>query len=81
MVCSPSMTFQDCEMAILRLNKDKLEQKQGKILVESPETKKTIKIVETFIKRKKLIIYGGTAINNILPESDRFYNYNYDYYY
>uniref|UniRef100_A0A6C0B8E3 Poly(A) polymerase catalytic subunit domain-containing protein n=1 Tax=viral metagenome TaxID=1070528 RepID=A0A6C0B8E3_9ZZZZ len=77
-VCSPSMEFQDCELAILRLNVDKVEKEQGKILVESPETKKTIKIVEGFIKRKQLIIYGGTAINNILPKSDRFYNYNYE---
>jgi len=78
MVCSPTMAFQDCELAILRLNVDKVEKEQGKILVESPETKKTIKIVEGFIKRKKLIIYGGTAINNILPKSHRFYNYNYE---
>ena len=78
MVCSPSMSFQDCELAILRMSKDKVEQKQGKILVESPETKKTIKIVEAFIKRKKLIMYGGTAVNNILPKQDRFYNYTYE---
>jgi hypothetical protein len=32
-----------------------------------------IKIVEDFIIRKKLICYGGTAINNILPERDQFY--------
>jgi hypothetical protein len=78
MVCSPTMAFQDCELAILRMNKDKVEQQQGKILVESPETKKTIEIVEAFIKRKKLIIYGGTAVNNILPKKDRFYNYTYE---
>ena len=78
MVCSPSMAFQDCELAILRLNVDKVEKEQGKLLVESPETKKTIRIVESFIKSKKLIIYGGTAINNILPKSHRFYNYNYE---
>jgi hypothetical protein len=72
------MAFQDCELAILRLNVDKVEKEQGKLLVESPETKKTIRIVESFIKSKKLIIYGGTAINNILPKSHRFYNYNYE---
>ena len=54
MVCSPSMAFQDCELAILRLNVDKVEKEQGKLLVESPETKKTIRIVESFIKSKKL---------------------------
>ena len=31
-------------------------------------------IVENFIKKKSLICYGGTAINNILPKKDQFYN-------
>jgi hypothetical protein len=30
--------------------------------------------VEDFIKKKNLICYGGTAINNILPTEDQFYN-------
>jgi hypothetical protein len=30
--------------------------------------------VENFIRQKKLICYGGTAINNILPKQDQFYN-------
>jgi hypothetical protein len=30
-------------------------------------------IVENFIIRKKLICYGGTAINNILPKYAQFY--------
>jgi hypothetical protein len=30
--------------------------------------------VENFIRNKKLICYGGTAINNILPKQDQFYN-------
>jgi hypothetical protein len=33
-----------------------------------------ISVVEDFIKRKGAICYGGTAINNILPEEDQFYN-------
>jgi hypothetical protein len=40
----------------------------------SDEIKKMIGIVETFIRRKKLICYGGTAINNILPKQSQFYN-------
>jgi hypothetical protein len=78
MTCSKDLTFEECELAILRVNADKIEKQQGKILVESPETKTIIKLVESFIKQKKLIIYGGTAINNILPESDRFYDYGYE---
>ena len=39
----------------------------------SPDNKKIINIIETFLKDKKLICYGGTAINNILPKKDQFY--------
>jgi hypothetical protein len=38
------------------------------------EIKKMIVIVEDFIKVKNLICYGGTAINNILPLEDQFYD-------
>ena len=39
---------------------------------------KIIQIVENFIKRKNLICYGGTAINNILPKEAQFYNKEYE---
>jgi hypothetical protein len=32
-----------------------------------------IKYVESFIKRKQLIIYGGFAINLLMPKKDKFY--------
>ncbi len=68
------LTFSDCELAILRMAVDKSEEKVGKRIVNSDDIKKIIKIVEDFIKRKNLVCYGGTAINNILPEEDKFYN-------
>ena len=33
-------------------------------------------ILENFLREKKLVCYGGTAINNILPQSDQFYDKN-----
>ena len=51
-----------------------IEKKKGKILVKSEENKNIINIVEKFIKKRKLLCYGGTAINNILPIKDQFYN-------
>ena len=36
--------------------------------------KKIITIVEDFLKKKQLICYGGTAINNILPKNLQFYD-------
>ena len=68
------LSFADCELAILRMAVDKAEEKMGRRVVNSEDVQKIIDIVEDFIKRKKLICYGGTAINNILPEEDRFYN-------
>jgi hypothetical protein len=68
------LTFNDCELAILRMAVDKAEEKIAKRVVQSDEIKKIIKIVEDFIKKKNLICYGGTAINNILPIEDQFYN-------
>jgi len=68
------LSFADCELAILRMAVDKAEEKIGKRIVNSEDVQKIIDIVEEFIKRKKQICYGGTAINNILPEEDRFYN-------
>jgi hypothetical protein len=70
------LSFADCELAILRMAVDKAEEKMGKRITNSEEVQKIIDIVEEFIKRKKEICYGGTAINNILPEEDRFYNKN-----
>lgn len=72
-VCK-DLSFADCELAILRMAVDQAEEKMGKRVVNSEDVQKIIDIVEEFIKRKNEICYGGTAINNILPEEDRFYN-------
>ena len=72
-VCK-GLTFQECELAILRMAVDKAEEKIAKRVVNSDDIKKMISIVEDFIKVKNLICYGGTAINNILPVEDQFYD-------
>ena len=77
-VCDKKMTFQDCELAILRSAVDKAEQRQGRKTANSPEIKRIISIVENFIRNNKLVCYGGTAINNILPKQDQFYNKDID---
>jgi len=73
-VCKDDMTFQDCELAILRKAVDDSETKQGQIIATNEDVKKIIAILEEFLKLKKVICYGGTAINNILPKDDQFYN-------
>jgi hypothetical protein len=72
-ICNNDMTFDDCELAILRQAVDETEQQQGEKKVNSKDIQEMLKIVESFIITKKLICYGGTAINNILPKSAQFY--------
>jgi hypothetical protein len=67
-------TLEEKELEVLRAAVDKAEERAGKKLTHSEEVKEIINIVETFLREKKLICYGGTAINNILPTQDQFYN-------
>jgi hypothetical protein len=66
--------YKEKELEILREAVDKAEKQSGKEMISSPEIQKMIFIVENFLREKKLICYGGTAINNILPDSDKFYD-------
>ena len=73
--CNNSMTFQECELAILRHAVDESVRIQGKKITQTDEIWKIINTVEQFIIRKKLVCYGGTAINNILPKNAQFYDH------
>lgn len=77
-VCDNTMNFSECELAILRMQVDKAQQKIAKRVVNTPEIKKIISIVEKFIKKKKLVCYGGIAINALLPDNDKIYNEDVD---
>ena len=72
--CKRGMTFEECELTILRSAVDKAEKIYSKQIIDNPEIKKIIDIVENFLKSRQLICYGGTAINNILPVKDQFYD-------
>ena len=73
-LCDDNMSFRDCELEILRHAIDESEKQRAEKIVNSEEVKKMLKIVEDFIIHKKLVCYGGTAINDILPKSAQFYN-------
>jgi len=66
--------FKEKELEILRNAVDNAEKMQKQKTINSPIIKKIIKIVEEFLKDNELLCYGGTAINNILPENEQFYN-------
>ena len=69
-----SKSFEDKELEIVRAAAEQAEQMAAKALVQNDVTKHIIEIVESFIRSRKLVCYGGTAINNILPIQDQFYN-------
>ena len=71
-----SKDFGECELEILRNAVSNIEEIKGEEVTNTPEVKEIISIVENFIKVNKLICYGGTAINNILPKRDQFYNFD-----
>jgi hypothetical protein len=52
-------------------------EKQSEMLAardaELPSVTTSTKLVEAFLKKSRTMCYGGTAINNLLPEKDRFY--------
>lgn len=72
--CDKNMSFEECELTILRQAVDKIETQVGETMISNPRITRIIDIVEDFLRKKKLICYGGTAINNILPIQDQFYN-------
>lgn len=73
-ICDKNMTFEECELAIVRNSVDTIGNKMGKKKIDNPEIKEIIEIVEDFLKDTKRLCYGGTAINNLLPLEDQFYD-------
>jgi hypothetical protein len=72
--CDNDMSFEECELAILRQAVDENEKAQGEKLVKNDQIVTMIGILEEFLRSKKLVCYGGTAINDILPKYAQFYN-------
>jgi hypothetical protein len=66
--------FEEKEMEILHNAVTIAESKTGKKIKQSNDILNIIKILEDFMRRKKVVCYGGTAINNILPINDQFYD-------
>lgn len=77
-LCKKGQSNEECELAILRHQVDEAQEKLEKRMVAAPEIKEMIKIVEEFIKRKGLVAYGGIAINALLPEDEKIYDYDLD---
>ena len=61
---------------------DKLiKEAEDRVAFESasdPSIKKILGIVKEFIQKRRVLCYGGTAINNLLPKEDQFYDPKFD---
>lgn len=55
---------------IAQIAQEKIDEENAK----DPVVKTSLSIVEQFIKTHRVMCYGGTAINNLLPKEDRFYD-------
>ena len=55
---------------VAEIAQDQLDREAAK----NPILKNALKVVEKFLKTNRVLCYGGTAINNLLPPEDRFYD-------
>lgn len=60
-------------VSIRRLAKEAQEQ-IDKENAQNPLVKKMMGLVKSFLKNRKVLCYGGTALNNLLPKEDQFYD-------
>jgi hypothetical protein len=66
---SIAITMEDLERIV-----EQLELQNDKTAAANPNTKKSLGIVLNFLKTHRVMCYGGTAINNLLPPEERFYD-------
>jgi hypothetical protein len=84
-VCEKNMTLNECELQVIRNTVEVLEAENDRMLVRDPDVQRIVEILEGFLRKHKLVCYGGTAINTLLPKEDQFYDYeqqipDYDFY-
>jgi hypothetical protein len=64
------------------MDTDLIEKAENRIAYDAanePSIKKILETVRGFIEKRRVLCYGGTAINNLIPnKADRFYDPNYD---
>jgi hypothetical protein len=58
---------------IAKMVKD-LESENNRVAAKDPGTITSLAVVKKFLKEHRVLCYGGTAINNLLPKKDQFYN-------
>lgn len=75
---SEKQTIEEMEINLIKDAVEYSDKLKSMVMNQSKDIEDIVAIVEKFIKKKKLICYGGTAINNILPKKYQFYDKNVD---
>ena len=70
----PRAPYARCHQPHVKEAVDRIERRQGLEMMRNDAVIDMMRIVEKFIRDRRLICYGGTAINNILPRSMQFYD-------
>lgn len=78
MKCGKKLSLEDCEIQNLKIAIKTIEEIEGRKLVTEPLIIRIVSVIEAFLRNKRLVCYGGTAINNILPLEAQFYDRNTD---
>ena len=77
-ICNKSMSQEECELAILQEavyeNEEILDEIEKEKVVIDETITRIFEILEAYIIKKNLLLYGGFAINAILPEYAKFYD-------
>jgi hypothetical protein len=58
---------------IAKIVKD-LETENNRVAAKDTGTVTSLAVVKNFLENHRVLCYGGTAINNLLPKKDQFYN-------
>jgi hypothetical protein len=74
MSTNKKQSIEEMENDILNTHLNSLEIERRENMVNSIEIKRMLEIVKQFIKKKKLVCYGGFAINELLPKNDKIYD-------
>lgn len=75
---SVSDTMIESFVKIAAETSDAIMKDMTKKSINDPIIIKTLTIVERYIRKRRLVVYGGTAINSILPADLQFYDPEFD---
>jgi len=72
--CPKRLSYEACEVKMAEETARRAVELKGRAEASSELFQKLTRICADFIRKTKTVVYGGTAINDLLPKPERFYN-------